>query len=70
MSPRRIWSLLTALVLVNAAAARAQDGPYFVTYDHYLEEPGNLEIALANTSGMPRGTTRRTWRRGSSSNTA
>jgi len=55
MSPRRIWSLLTALVLVNAAAARAQDSPYFVTYDHYLEEPGNLEIALANTSGMPRG---------------
>ena len=55
MSSLRIGSLLIALILVNAAAARAQDGPFFVTYSHYLEEPGNLEVALSNTSGMPRG---------------
>jgi hypothetical protein len=55
MSTRRIWPIFTALIIVNAAAARAQDRPYFVTYDHYLEEPGNLEVALANTAGMPRG---------------
>lgn len=34
--------------------ARAQERAYFVTYDHYLEEPGNLEIALANTTGIPK----------------
>jgi len=34
--------------------ARAQERAYFVTYDHYLEEPGNLEIALANTTGVPK----------------
>jgi hypothetical protein len=35
----------------------AQESPYFVTYDHHLEEPGNLEIAtnpvLGRTSGIP-----------------
>jgi hypothetical protein len=31
----------------------AQERAYFVTYDHYLEEPGNLEIALASTTGLP-----------------
>ncbi len=35
-------------------AAAAQEPPYFVTYSHYLEEPGNLEIGLANTAGAPR----------------
>src|SRR5438067_2716930 len=34
--------------------AAAQERAYFVTYDHYLEERGNLEIAVANTSGLPR----------------
>lgn len=43
-----------ALVAVSAAPAAAQEPPYFVTYNHYLEEPGNLEIALASTSGLPR----------------
>jgi hypothetical protein len=32
----------------------AQERPYFVTYDHYLEEPGNLEIAVASTTGFPK----------------
>ncbi len=32
----------------------AQERAYFVTYDHYLEEPGHLEIAVANSSGFPR----------------
>lgn len=43
-----------SLLLGPVAAASAQEGPYFVTYTHYLEEPGNLEIALANTTGIPR----------------
>jgi len=35
--------LLTALFL-SCGVAGAQELPYFVTYSHHLEEPGNLEI--------------------------
>jgi hypothetical protein len=34
--------------------AVAQERAYFVTYDHYLEEPGNLEVAFVATSGFPK----------------
>jgi len=34
--------------------ATAQERPYFVTYDHYLEEPGDLEVAIASTTGFPK----------------
>lgn len=34
---------------------RAQENPYFVAYDHYLEEPGNLEIEYFSTFGTQRG---------------
>ena len=37
-----------------AASARAQESPYFVTYDHYLEEQGNLEVEAAVTTGLPK----------------
>lgn len=37
-----------------STTARAQERAYFVTYDHYLEEPGNLEVALASTTGFPK----------------
>jgi hypothetical protein len=47
--------LLTAALLLVAAAARAQERAFFVTYDHYLEERGNLEIGLATTTGFPKG---------------
>ncbi len=36
------------------AILHAQEAPYFVTYDHHLEEPGNLEIAAWTTIGIPR----------------
>lgn len=39
--------LLTALM----GAAAAQEAPYFVTYDHHLEEPRNLEISTWSTIG-------------------
>jgi hypothetical protein len=29
----------------------AQESPYIVTYDHYLEEPGNLEVEYLSTFG-------------------
>ena len=45
-----------ALLFSCSAADRAggQERAYFVTYDHYLEEPGNLEIAFATTTGRPK----------------
>lgn len=30
-----------------------QERPYFVTYTHEMEEPGNLEIAMSNVTGKP-----------------
>lgn len=42
---RRLLFLLAILMLVGTATtASAQEPPYFVTYSHHLEEPGNLEI--------------------------
>lgn len=32
----------------------AQESPYIVTYDHYLEEPGNLELEYFSTLGTQR----------------
>jgi hypothetical protein len=32
---------------------QASEGPYFVTYDHHMEEPGSLEIGITPTIGMP-----------------
>jgi len=50
----RAWPplLLLLLAFFGAGAARGQESPYFVTYDHYLEEPGNLEIEYFSTFGM------------------
>lgn len=33
----------------------AQESPYIVTYDHYLEEPGSLEVEYFSTLGTQRG---------------
>ena len=34
---------------------RAGEWPYFITYSHHMEEPGNLEIAMQNVTGKPAG---------------
>ena len=48
------WKALTlASVLFLQPLARAGDGPFFVTYSHQMEEPGNLEITTKNVSGKP-----------------
>ncbi|HEY3705237.1 MAG TPA: hypothetical protein VGL22_09270 [Terracidiphilus sp.] len=44
-----------ALSLVAGRPAVAQDKPYFVTYTHDLEEPGNLEIETKTSLGRPQG---------------
>src|SRR5712675_2836472 len=50
-------SLIAALVLifpVLSCPLKAQENPYFVTYDHNLEEPGNLEVEYFSTFGTQR----------------
>ncbi len=44
------------LVLLAAAVPiHSQESPYMVTYDHYLEEPGSLEVEYFSTFGTQRG---------------
>lgn len=45
-----VFSLLLLALPLRLAA---QEAPYFVTYDHHLEEPGNLEFSPALTLGVP-----------------
>jgi hypothetical protein len=42
------------LPLVAAHRAGAQERPYFITYDHYMEEPGSLEVEYFSTVGTQR----------------
>jgi hypothetical protein len=44
----------TLAVLFVPLFSHAQESPYIVTYDHYLEEPGNLEIEYFSTFGTQR----------------
>src|SRR6201984_3183583 len=45
-------SVLLLMGCASFTLSHAQESPYFVTYDHHLEEPGNLEIETYNTSGI------------------
>src|SRR6266446_9981027 len=45
---------LSCLVIGIAVAAQAQESPYFVTYDHHMEEPGSLEFAINPVFGVPK----------------
>jgi hypothetical protein len=46
--------LAVVCAVLGATEASAQERAYFVTYDHYLEETGNLEVAVATTTGFPK----------------
>jgi len=46
--------LFVLILLTSGGLIEAQESPYFVTYDHHLEEPGNLELEVYTTSGIPR----------------
>lgn len=50
--------ILAASLAAFAPAARAQESPYFITYDHHMEEPGNLEVAFTSSSATPKQGTR------------
>jgi hypothetical protein len=46
--------ILFLAVSILGPRAYAQESPYIVTYDHYLEEPGNLEVEYFSTFGTQR----------------
>ncbi len=54
---QRPWFEVVAVVLllmVFDPCVHAQEKPYFVTYSHDLEEPGNLEIESQNIVAAPK----------------
>ena len=53
---RLLRILFFSLLVIEApVAAFAQERPYFVTYDHHMEEPGNLEVATHPVIGRSTG---------------
>jgi hypothetical protein len=46
--------LAPLLFVTLPGSSLAQENPYIITYDHYLEEPGNLEIEYFSTFGTQR----------------
>src|SRR5271166_2524006 len=43
------------LTLAWGACCWAAEGPFFITYTHQMEEPGNLELATNTVTGKPSG---------------
>ena len=52
--PIRIVLFVAFVAAAPGVRLQAQESPYFVTYDQHLEEPGNLEVAMNATAGIPR----------------
>ena len=50
----RCLAIFCMFALIIPAACSAQESPFFVTYNHHMEEPGNLEIEVSSTSNIPR----------------
>ena len=46
--------LLASASGVLSSSAVAQENPYIVAYDHYMEEPGSLEVEYFSTFGTQR----------------
>ena len=52
---RVLFSFSFAVLMPRfAVSAQAQESPYIVTYDHFLEEPGSLEVEYFSTFGTQR----------------
>lgn len=53
---RRLWRI-SLLVAVGGFLLQpfclAGEGPFFITYTHQMEEPGNLEFSVKNVTGKP-----------------
>ena len=55
---RRPWfiaPLFAFIFCLAPARSSAQENPYIVAYDHYMEEPGSLEVEYFSTFGTQRG---------------
>lgn len=46
-------SKICLVIFFVAPFLQAQERPYFVTYSHEMEEPGNLELKMSNVVGNP-----------------
>jgi hypothetical protein len=51
---KRILPFLAVVAFGFGPTALAQESPFFVTYTHHMEEPGNLEVETSATTGIPR----------------
>lgn len=52
---RSVFWTAVSIPMLLSAAGRAQEKPYFVTYSHDLEEPGNLEVETKTALARPDG---------------
>ena len=52
--PKYLLAAAAALTLLPPLC-RAGEGPFFITYTHQMEEPGNLEFATKSVIGKPVG---------------
>ncbi len=48
-----VWRLALAGAFTLLGPAWAGEGPFFITYTHQMEEPGNLEFATKSITGKP-----------------
>src|SRR5271169_1283587 len=54
-SARILTTLVFSLLFSRSSLVWGQESPYIVTYDHYMEEPGSLEVEYFSTFGTQRG---------------
>ncbi|HZO99527.1 MAG TPA: hypothetical protein VFD30_04465 [Terriglobia bacterium] len=47
------WTFYLVLAVISSRAMFAEE-PYFLTYNHHMEEPGELEISLNPVFGVPK----------------
>ena len=53
MSSRLTALHLMAVLVLTIPPCLGAEGPFFITYTHQMEEPGNLEIATSSVTGQP-----------------
>ncbi len=51
---KRFYLIFLLLPMLLRFPAAAQESPFFVTYTHHMEEPGNLDLEFSTTNGVPR----------------
>ena len=51
---KRLSIAFAIFVATLGRTASAQESPFFVTYTHHIEEPGNLDVETSVTAGIPR----------------